>query len=134
MFFLEFIILLAPQWLFLLAFRYLKKKKKYFFYFNFVHNFVHAVQWQSLLDIIYSISNYACSICGLLAGGYFVNVDFVVLGHPSNKRKGGPHPFWWNKYCNKFSTSLCHLSSESVTYDLFVLEIYLYIITNDMLV
>lgn len=23
-----------------------------------------------------------------IAGGYFVNVDFVVLGHPSNTRKG----------------------------------------------
>lgn len=23
-----------------------------------------------------------------IAAGYFVNVDFVVLGHPSNKRKG----------------------------------------------
>lgn len=47
-----------------------------------------------------------------IAGGYFVNVDFVVLGHPSNKRKRGFIPFWWNKYCNKFSTSLCHLSAQ----------------------
>ena len=37
-----------------------------------------------------------------IAGGYFVNVDFVVLGHSSNKRKGILTPFWWNKYCNKF--------------------------------
>ena len=28
-----------------------------------------------------------------IAGGYFVNVDFVVLGHPSNKRKGDSYPF-----------------------------------------
>lgn len=29
-----------------------------------------------------------------IAGGYFVNVDFVVLGHPSNKRKGdSSYPF-----------------------------------------
>lgn len=49
-----------------------------------------------------------------IAGGYFVNVDFVVLGHPSNKRKGDSYPFWWNKYCNKFSTSLCHLSAQTV--------------------
>lgn len=48
-----------------------------------------------------------------IAAGYFVNVDFVVLGHPSNKRKG-IIPFQWNKYCNKFSTSLCHLSAQTV--------------------
>lgn len=28
-----------------------------------------------------------------IAGGYFVNVDFVVLGHPSNKRKRDSYPF-----------------------------------------
>lgn len=28
-----------------------------------------------------------------IAGRYFVNVDFVVLGHPSNKRKGDSYPF-----------------------------------------
>lgn len=64
--FLEFIILLAPWWFFLLAFRYLKKKEKNKNFYFFSLLFVHAVQWQSPLNIIYSISNYACSICGLL--------------------------------------------------------------------
>lgn len=61
----EFIILLAPTWfsfLDLLKKKEKKSKKNHFCSLLFVH----AVQWQSPLNIIYSISNHACSICGLL--------------------------------------------------------------------
>lgn len=51
--------------------------------------------------IIYSVENKACSTCGLPAEGAFVNVDFVVLGHPENSTRRAP-AVWWSEYCNKF--------------------------------
>lgn len=48
-----------------------------------------------------------------IAGGYFVNLDFVVLGHPSNKRKGDPYPFGGTNTAINFLL-LCHLSAQSV--------------------
>lgn len=72
--------------------------------------FSHAVKWQNLLDIIYSVEKEACSICGLSAGGVFVNVDFDVLGHPGNKRKGIPSKTGGTNTAINFFTSLCYLS------------------------
>lgn len=37
-----------------------------------------------------------------LQEGFFVNVDFDVLGHPEIIQKRDPQQIWWNEYCNKF--------------------------------
>ena len=114
--FLEFIITSTLMFFFLLAFRSLKKKKKYgsLFLFTFICPCCIMAD-SSGYNLFYF--ELRMQYMWPIAGGYFVNVDFVVLGHSSNKRKGILTPFWWNKYCNKFSTSLCRLSAESVTCD-----------------
>lgn len=62
-------------------------------------------------SLIYSVENKACSICDLSAEGVFVNVDFVVLGHPENNtRKGIPRPSGGANTAINFFTSLCYLS------------------------
>lgn len=86
--FLEFIILLAPWWFFLLAFRYLKKtkQKKNFYFCSLLFVPVCTMAESSEYNLFYFKPRM--QYMWPIAAGYFVNVDFVVLGHSSNKRKG----------------------------------------------
>lgn len=93
--FLEFIKLLAPWWFFLLAFRYFgekikktKKNKNFYFFFTFICPCCTMAE-SSEYNLFYF--EIRMQYMWPIAGGYFVNVEFVVLGHPGNKRKGGVH-------------------------------------------
>lgn len=77
---------------FLLAFRYLRNKTEKIFYFcsRFICSFCKMAE-SSEYNLFYF--KLRMQYMWPIAGGYFVNVDFVVLGHPSNKRKRDSYPF-----------------------------------------
>lgn len=68
----------------------MKKNKNFIFFFTFICPCCTMAE-SSEYNLFYF--ELRMQYMWPIAGGYFVNVDFVVLGHPGNKRKGGSHPF-----------------------------------------